>query len=158
MPTLAAEERGQALAIAENIKEMSRLKTPIIIVVIGEAGSGGALAVAVGDSIAMLEHSYYSVISPEGCASILWKDSSKKELAAQTLKLNAENIIELGIVDEIIKEPLGGAHNDKTMIYSSVKEYVVDSWDKLKALPYDMLIERRYLKFRGMGKFRTIDQ
>jgi acetyl-CoA carboxylase carboxyl transferase subunit alpha len=155
MPTLAAEERGQAFAIAENLRQMSRLKTPIIVVVIGEAGSGGALAVAVGDSIGMLEHSYYSVISPEGCASILWKDASKKELAAKTLKLNAENVLELGIVDQIIKEPVGGAHHDKPFIYAQVKNYIIDQWDTLKGLPSEMLIERRYLKFRDMGKFQV---
>ena len=158
MPTLAAEERGQAFAIAENLRQMSRLKTPIIVVVIGEAGSGGALAVAVGDSIAMLEHSYYSVISPEGCASILWKDAAKKELAAKTLKLNAENVLELGIVDEVIEEPMGGAHYDKPYTYNRVKNYIIDQFDTLKALPYEMLIERRYLKFRNMGKFHTEGQ
>lgn len=153
MPNLAAEERGQAFAIAENLREMSRLKTPIIVVVIGEAGSGGALAVAVGDTIAMLQHSYYSVISPEGCASILWKDASKKELAAQTLKLNAENVLEYGIIDHIIAEPMGGAHYDKPFIYNEVKSFILDQFNTLKALPLDMLVERRYLKFRSMGKF-----
>lgn len=152
-PGLAAEERGQAWAIAENLKEMSRLKTPIIVVVIGEAGSGGALAVAVGDSIAMLEHSYYSVISPEGCASILWKDASKTSLAAEALKLSAENVLELEIVDIVIKEPLGGAHYDKPFVYAQVKNYIMDQFNILKGLPKEMLVERRYLKFRKMGRF-----
>ncbi|MDR3623722.1 MAG: acetyl-CoA carboxylase carboxyltransferase subunit alpha [Chlamydiales bacterium] len=155
-PGLAAEERGQAWAIAENLKEMARLNTPIIVVVIGEASSGGALAIAVGDSIGMLEHSYYSVISPEGCASILWKDASKMELAAATLKLNAENVLELDIIDNIIKEPPGGAHYDPPFVYSQVKSYIVDQWNILKGMPPKMLVERRYLKFRKMGKFLVV--
>lgn len=154
-PGLSAEERGQAWAIAENLREMAKLKTPIIVVIIGEASSGGALAIAVGDSIGMLEHSYYSVISPEGCASILWKDSSKMALAAEALKLNAENVLELDIIDDIIKEPLGGAHYDPPYVYEQVKNYIVDQWNVLKGLPPKMLVERRYLKFRKMGKFTS---
>ena len=152
-PGLAAEERGQGAAIAQNLWEMSRLQTPIIVLVIGEGCSGGALGMGVGDVIAMLEHSYYSVISPEGCASILWKDSSKKELAASTLKLHAEELIELGVVDDVIEEPQGGAHHDPKVVYQRVKKYIGLKWSELKTIPPALLIEKRYNKFRKMGKF-----
>lgn len=152
-PGLSAEERGQAWAIAENLKVMARLKTPIIVLLIGEASSGGALAIAVGDVIGMLEHAYYSVISPEGCASILWKDAAKSPLAAEALKLNAEHVLELNIIDTIIKEPLGGAHYDPGFVYQQVRSFLSEQWDILKILPPEVLIERRYLKFRQMGKF-----
>jgi acetyl-CoA carboxylase carboxyl transferase subunit alpha len=151
-PGLSAEERGQAWAIAENLREMARLKTPIIVVIIGEASSGGALAIAVGDVIGMLEHSYYSVISPEGCASILWKDASKSPQAAEALKLNAEDVLELNIIDTIINEPLGGAHYDPPFVYQQVKTFITEQWNMLKILPPEVLVERRYLKFRQLGK------
>lgn len=152
-PCLEAEERGQAWAIAHNLREMSRLKTPIIVVIIGEGCSGGALGTGIGDVIGMLEHSYYSVISPEGCASILWKDSSKKDEASNSLKLNAENLLELKIIDTIIPEPLGGAHHDPQMTYQNVKQFILDQYQVLRRIPAPLLIEQRYLKFRQMGQF-----
>lgn len=150
---LAAEERGQGWAIANNLWEMARLPTPIIIVLIGEGCSGGALGMGIGDSIGMLQHAYYSVISPEGCASILWKDTSKKEVAAQALKMQAEDLLEQGVVDVIIEEPLGGAHHDPQVVYKNVKNFIVEEWDSLKTIPLDVLIELRYQKFRKIGKF-----
>lgn len=152
-PGLEAEERGQAWAIANNLREMSRLKTPMIILIIGEGCSGGALGMGVGDVVAMLEHAYYSVISPEGCASILWKDSSKNVEAAEALKLNSEYLLELGIIDAIINEPLGGAHHAPEVVYSNVKKFLIEQWNILKLIPSDLLIEQRYLKFRKMGQF-----
>lgn len=150
---LAAEERGQGWAIAQNLWEMARLKTPIIVMLIGEGCSGGALGIGIGDRVAMLEHAYYSVITPEGCASILWKDSQKKETAASVLKIHAEHLMPLGIVDAMIEEPLGGAHHDPKKVYESVKEYIVSEWETLKNIPIDVLIEMRYQKFRKIGKF-----
>jgi acetyl-CoA carboxylase carboxyl transferase subunit alpha len=156
-PGLAAEERGQGWAIAKNLMEMSRLTTPVIIVLIGEGCSGGALGMGIGDKIGMLEHSYYSVISPEGCASILWKDASKNSLAASTLKMQAEDLLELRIIDEIIKEPLGGAHLNPAVVFENVRQFIVDQWAVLKLLPEDLLIEARYQKFRQMGAFDLQD-
>ena len=150
---LEAEERGQGWAIAQNLLEMARLPTPIIIVIIGEGCSGGALAVGVGDVLAMLEHAYYSVISPEGCASILWKDSNKKELAADALKLHPEHLLPLEIIDHIIEEPLGGAHHDPKTVFLKVKSFIREQWEELKDLPVEHLLEKRYQKFRKMGKF-----
>jgi acetyl-CoA carboxylase carboxyl transferase subunit alpha len=152
-PGLAAEERGQGWAIAENLFEMSRLPTPLLILLIGEGCSGGALGIGVGDTIGMLQHAYYSVISPEGCASILWKDAGKNEAAADALKMHAEDLIELEVIDNIIEEPLGGAHHDPAAVYASVKKYVLEQWNVLKAIPIETLIEQRYQKFRRMGKF-----
>jgi acetyl-CoA carboxylase carboxyl transferase subunit alpha len=157
-PGLAAEERGQGWAIANNLLEMARLPTPILVLVIGEGCSGGALGMGVGDVIAMLEHSYYSVISPEGCASILWKDTSKNEVAAKSLKIHAEELIELGVVDESIPEPAGGAHLDPQAVYLSVQSFIQQQWDVLKSIPIDDLLERRYQKFRVMGKFAVEDK
>ncbi len=151
-PGLAAEERGQGWAIAQNLFEMARLPTPIIIVLIGEGCSGGALGIGVGDSIGMLEHGYYSVISPEGCASILWKDASKNEISAAALKMHAENLIELQVIDEIIKEPLGGAHHEPAIVFANVKKYVLEQWNGLKTIPIDTLVEERYQKFRHLGQ------
>jgi len=150
-PGLAAEERGQAWAIADNLFMMARLPTQIIVTVIGEAGSGGALAIAMGDRIGMLEHSYYSVISPEGCASILWKDAEKKGLATAALKLNAENMLEFGVIDAVIKEPLGGAHHDPKLAMHNVQEFILDSWKELKDIPMETLIEQRYERYRKLG-------
>lgn len=150
-PGLAAEERGQGWAIAQNLFEMARLPTPIIVVLIGEGCSGGALGIGVGDVIGMLEHGYYSVISPEGCSSILWKDAAKNSIAAETLKMHAENLLDFGIIDEVIKEPLGGAHHDPQAVYASVKKYILDEWKILKTVPIEALIEQRYQKFRHMG-------
>ena len=152
-PILEAEERGQGWAIATNLREMSRLKTPIIVIVIGEGCSGGALGMGVGDVIAMLEHAYYSVISPEGCASILWKDSSKKEEAASALKLTANHLLELNIIDAIIAEPLGGAHHNPSVVYNNIKRFIGEQCDMLKRIPANLLLEQRYLKFRHMGRF-----
>jgi len=151
-PRLEAEERGQAWAIAMNLREMARLKTPIIVVVIGEGCSGGALGIGVGDVVAMLEHAYYTVISPEGCASILWKDADKKAEAAEKLKLNAENLLQMGVIDAIINEPLGGAHYDPEKTYQHVKKFILEQWKILKMLPEEVLLEQRYLKFRRMGQ------
>lgn len=152
-PGLDAEERGQGWAIAHNLCEMARLPTPIIAILIGEGCSGGALGIGVGDIVAMLEHSYYSVISPEACSSILWKDTSKKEVAAEALKMHAESLIALDVIDAMIKEPLGGAHHDTQEVYSNVKSFILEKWEILKTLPSDELLEQRYQKFRKMGKF-----
>lgn len=152
-PGLTAEERGQGWAIAQNLLEMARLPTPIIVIVIGEGCSGGALGIGVGDVIGMLEHSYYSVISPEGCASILWKDASKNAQAAATLKMQSENLLELGIIDTIIPEPMGGAHLDPKITFQNVKSYILQQWNHLKTIEIDALIENRYQKFRKIGKF-----
>lgn len=156
-PGLAAEERGQGWAIAQNLLEMARLPTPIIVVLIGEGCSGGALGIGVGDVIGMLEHGYYSVISPEGCASILWKDASKNETAAATLKMQAEDLLKLNVIDDMIKEPLGGAHHDPDTVYANVKKYVLDQWSVLKAIPMETLIEQRYQKFRRMGQVDVVE-
>lgn len=152
-PGLTAEERGQGWAIAQNLWEMARLQTPIIVVLIGEGCSGGALGMGVGDRIGMMEHAYYSVISPEGCASILWKDSSKNELAASTLKMQVEEMLALGIVDDKISEPLGGAHHHPEMAAAAVKQFILQSWNILKRVPTEHLLENRYQKFRRLGKF-----
>jgi len=150
---LAAEERGQGWAIANNLKEMAGLKTPVVVLLIGEGCSGGALGMGVGDRILMLEHAYYAVISPEGCASILWKDSQQKETAAVALKMQAEDLLPLGIIDEILSEPQGGAHHDPEAVYASVREAVVKAWKELKTLPTEELLENRYQKFRHIGEF-----
>ena len=154
-PRLEAEERGQGWAIAQNLRDMAALKTPIMIVVIGEGCSGGALGIAVGDVIGMLEHSYYSVISPEGCASILWKDANKKAEAAAALKLNSENMLELQIIDAIINEPLGGAHHDPKVAYENVKSFLIEQWQIFNKIPVEILLEERYQKFRRMGQFEV---
>ena len=155
-PGLTAEERGQGWAIARNLFEMASLRTPIIVVLIGEGCSGGALGIGVGDVVGMLEHSYYSVISPEGCASILWNEAEKNAEAAESLKMQAEDLLKWKIIDEIIIEPQGGAHKDPQSIYNSVKRFVLKKWQVLQKLPYEELIEKRYLKFRKMGKFANI--
>ncbi|CAF23888.1 MULTISPECIES: acetyl-CoA carboxylase carboxyltransferase subunit alpha [Candidatus Protochlamydia] len=152
-PGLEAEERGQGWAIARNLREMMRINTPIIITIIGEGCSGGALGMGIGDVIGMLEHAYYSVISPEGCASILWKDASKNVEAASALKLNAEDLLNLKIIDSIIKEPLGGAHHDPHITYQNVKQFLVEQLHILRRIPSQILLEQRYLKFRQMGEF-----
>ncbi len=157
-PGLAAEERGQGWAIAQNLWEMARLPTPIIVILIGEGCSGGALGMGVGDVVAMLEHSYYSVISPEGCASILYKDASKNEIAAQSLKMHVEDLLQLDIVDAMIEEPLGGAHHNPKEVYGNVKKYIADQWSILKTVSPDVLIEQRYQKFRRIGKFVVEDK
>ena len=148
---LTAEERGQGWAIANNLLEMSRLLTPIIVVLIGEGCSGGALGMGIGDVIGMLEHAYYSVISPEACSSILFKDSGQKERAAEMLKMHAEDLLQFEIIDAIIEEPLGGAHHDPLLVYKNVKEFILGQWEILKQVPTDALAEKRYSKFRKMG-------
>lgn len=154
-PGLAAEERGQGWAIASNLLEMARLKTAIIVLLIGEGCSGGALGMGVGDEIAMLEHAYYSVISPEGCASILWKDTSKNAQAAATLKMQAEDLKGMKIIDTILPEPVGGAHIDPQAMFDVVKNYLVETLESLDGIPEELLLERRYQKFRAMGMFAT---
>jgi len=152
-PGLAAEERGQGWAIAENLLEMARLPTPVLIILIGEGCSGGALGIGIGDVVAMLQHAYYSVISPEGCASSLWKDAGKNERAAESLKMQAEDLLQMEIIDDVIEEPLGGAHHDPKVVYERVKKYLLAQWNILKNIPVETLIEQRYQKFRKMGKF-----
>lgn len=152
-PGIGAEERGQAMVIAENMFEMSRLRTPIVVVVIGEGGSGGALGIGVGDRVATLEHSYYSVISPEGCAGILWKSHAYAEKAAQALKFTSRNLHELGVIDQVIQEPLGGAHRDHHQAAARLKTFLMKSVRELTRVPVDRLVEERYRKFRRMGVF-----
>ena len=148
---LGAEERGQGEAIALNLLEMSKLRTPIISIVIGEGGSGGALALGVGDRIGMLENSIYSVISPEGLASILWKDVSQAEKGANVMKLTAEDLLSLGVIDEIIKEALGGAHRDVDFTARNIKQYISKELKNLIQIDKNKLIDNRYKKFRQIG-------
>ena len=152
-PGIGAEERGQAWVIAENMYEMSRLETPIICIVIGEGGSGGALGIGVGDRVAMLEHSYYSVISPEGCAGILWKSHEHAPKAADALKFTSKHLPGLGVVDDIIQEPLGGAHRDHQQMAIQIKQYLLQHLKGLKQESVENLLTNRYNKFRVMGKF-----
>ena len=151
-PGLDAEERGQAEAIAVNLRAMSRLPVPIIVTITGEGGSGGALAIAVGDQVNMLENSVYSVISPEGCASILWRDAGKAELAAEALRITAQDLSDFGIIDKIVPEPEGGAHNDHEAAAQMLEPVLVRALDDLCAKPVPELLERRYAKFRRMGQ------
>ena len=150
-PGIGAEERGQAQAIAVNLMEMSRLRTPIICVVIGEGGSGGALGIGIGDRIAMLEHSYYSVISPEGCAAILWHDGAQAPIAAEALKLTAKDLLKLKLVDSIIPEPLGGAHRNIHDTIYSVERFITRTLSQLKRTNLDKLLDARYEKLRNIG-------
>jgi len=152
---LAAEERGQGWAIANNLMEMAGITVPIAVLLIGEGCSGGALGMGVGDRIIMLEHAYYSVISPEGCASILWKDSQKKETAAAALKMQAEDLLPLGIVDQVIEEPQGGAHHDPDTVFADVESAVVSAWKDLSTLSSKELLDKRYEKFRHIGEFEV---
>lgn len=149
-PGMGAEERGQGEAIAKNIMEMSMLKVPIICVIIGEGSSGGALAIAVGDKIVMLENAIYSILSPEGFASILYKDSSKAKEAAEDMKATAKDLKDLGIIDKIIKEPEGGAQNDFEKVADSIKKYLIKNIKELEEIPEKELIKNRYEKFRSM--------
>lgn len=152
-PGIGAEERGQAEAIARNLMEMAHLKTPIIVVVAGEGGSGGALALGVGDRILMLEHSIYSVISPEGCAAILWNDSSRAAEAAETLKLTAADLYKFKVIDEIIEEPPGGAHRDQKEMAGRLGRMLIRQLNELKNIPIAELIQKRYERFRNIGVF-----
>jgi acetyl-CoA carboxylase carboxyl transferase subunit alpha len=150
-PGVEAEERGQAEAIAHNLREMARLKVPIIVTVIGEGGSGGALGIGVGDRVFMLEHAYYSVISPEGCAAILWKDQSKVEEAANALKITSQDLKALGIVDDVVPEPNGGAHLDSKATAALLDEHLKKGLAELKRLSVAKLLENRYRRFRMLG-------
>jgi acetyl-CoA carboxylase carboxyl transferase subunit alpha len=152
-PGIDAEERGQAEAIARNLREMAALETPIAVVVTGEGGSGGALAIGVGDRIMMLEHAIYSVISPEGCAAILWKDQSEVQQAASALRLTAQDLLRFGIIDEIIPEPLGGAHMDPALAIRNVAGALRRSLAGLRRVVRGELPRRRFAKFRAMGQF-----
>ncbi|KYH34876.1 acetyl-coenzyme A carboxylase carboxyl transferase subunit alpha [Clostridium tepidiprofundi DSM 19306] len=151
-PGIGAEERGQGEAIARNLMEMSSLKTPIISIVIGEGGSGGALALAVGDEIWMLEHSVYSILSPEGFASILFKDASKAAEAAEYMKITAQDLYNYGIIDKIIKEPIGGAHKNPDEMAKNIKISLQEAIKRLINEPIELVVEKRYEKFRKMGK------
>jgi acetyl-CoA carboxylase carboxyl transferase subunit alpha len=150
-PGVDAEERGQAEAIARNLLEMAKLEVPVVAVVIGEGGSGGALALGVADRVLMMENAIYSVISPEGCASILWKDASQAPKAAEALKLTAPDLLDLGIIDAIVKEPLGGAHSNFDAAAEALKEAVVEAFSELSELSAAQLVEERYQKFARMG-------
>jgi acetyl-CoA carboxylase carboxyl transferase subunit alpha len=150
-PGIGAEERGQAQAIAWNLKMMSGIRTPIVMIVIGEGGSGGALGIGVADRVCVMENAYYSVISPEGCAAILWKSSTKAPAAADALKLTAQDLLRFGVIDEIIKEPLGGAHHDPQDAAKNIKACAKKYLVELMKLSKDELTEQRYLKFRNMG-------
>ena len=154
-PGIGAEERGQAQAIAFNLNQMSRLKVPVICIVIGEGGSGGALGIGVGDRLAMLEFAYYSVISPEGCAAILWRDGSQAPQAAEALKLTSKDLYKLGLVDAVIPEPLGGAHRNLHDTVYNVEKYIVKTLRELKRIKIDNLLENRYSKLRTIGSSPT---
>ncbi len=155
-PGIDAEERGQGEAIARNLREMARLPVPVIVTVTGEGGSGGALAIAVGDRVNILENGFYSVISPEGCASIIWRDSAKAETAAEAMKITATDLKELGIVDEIVKEPEGGAHTDLEAAAQFLDEVLDRQLIELATEPIKALVDARYKKFRQMGQFFDI--
>lgn len=156
-PGIGAEERGIAYAIAVNLMEMARLKVPVVCVVIGEGGSGGALGIGVGDRVAMFEHSYYSVISPEGCAAILWKSAEHAQTAAKALKFTSKELKKLKLIDDVIKEPLGGAHRDPAATAASLEKYIVDSLKELKRIRTDTLLKRRYKRLRDLGSFFTTE-
>jgi len=160
-PGIGAEERGQAMAIAENIIAMLTLRVPILVVVIGEGGSGGALGIGVGDRVLMLEHAYYSVISPEGCAAILWKDGERSPDAAEALRLTSKDLMGLGVIDEIIREPLGGAHRAPSVAMDEVKRVLLRQLDELGTIPIDRLLAERRKKYRYMaeipGRFPSVE-
>ncbi len=153
-PGIEAEERGQAEAIAANLERMSQLQVPILVVIIGEGGSGGALGIGVGDRILMLENAVYSVITPEGCAAILWKNQEKVEEAAKALRLTSQDLFNLGLIDEIIPEPRGGAHKDPEQTALNIKERIIKHLEELKKISPAEVVEKRYKKYRGIGKFK----
>ncbi|MFT4197098.1 MAG: acetyl-CoA carboxylase carboxyltransferase subunit alpha [Pseudoxanthomonas sp.] len=155
-PGIGAEERGQSEAIARNLLEMSELKVPIVCTVIGEGGSGGALAIGVGDRTIMLEYSTYSVITPEGCAAILWKDAGKARDAAEQLGLTAPRLKELGLVDKVVREPIGGAHRNPRQMAVRLKAVLLAELDRLESLPADQLLQRRYQRLRGYGAYEAV--
>ena len=153
-PGIEAEERGQAEAIAKNLFEMAQLETPIICYVIGEGASGGAIGIGLGDAVFMFENTWYSVISPESCSSILWRSWDFKEQAAEALKLTSDHMVKFGLVDGVIKEPLGGAHTDPETMANSLKKHIKQQINKLKKIPSEELIEQRIAKYRQMGRFQ----
>jgi len=152
-PGIGAEERGQAQAIASNLKDMALLNTPIIATIIGEGGSGGALGVGIADRVCILQHAYYSVISPEGCASILWRSSTKAPEAAQALKINSEHLLKFGVVDEVIPEPLCGAHTDPEEVAAQLKKTLLKYINELSKTDPETILENRYKKFRSIGAY-----
>ncbi|WP_407351932.1 acetyl-CoA carboxylase carboxyltransferase subunit alpha [Luteimonas sp. R10] len=154
-PGIGAEERGQSEAIARNLLEMAELRVPVLCTVIGEGGSGGALAIGVGDRTLMLEYSTYSVISPEGCASILWKDAAKKRDAAEQLGLTAKRLLELGLIDKVVREPIGGAHRNPKQTAVRLKAVLLNELDALQDVPVPELLERRYRRLRGYGAYEA---
>lgn len=153
-PGIGAEERGQSEAIARNLFTLAHLKTPVICTVIGEGGSGGALAICVGDRINMLQYATYSVISPEGCASILWKSADKAAQAAEAMGITAQRLLSLNLIDNIIAEPLGGAHRDHDEVAASLKQNLIETLDLLDAIPLDKLLDQRYQKLIAFGRYR----
>jgi len=156
-PGIGAEERGQATIIARNLFEMARLETPIISIVIGEGGSGGALGICLADRLVILENAYFSVISPEGCASILWRDSSKASEAAELLKLTPNDLVGLGIMDEVIPEPLGGAHRNPAAMGEILKKKIIEYIDELSVISIPKLLDQRYKKYRKIGQFLEVE-
>jgi acetyl-CoA carboxylase carboxyl transferase subunit alpha len=152
-PGIGAEERGQAEAIARNIREMSRLTVPIVITIIGEGASGGALGIGVGDRVLMMEYAWYSVISPEGCAAILWRDAAKAPEAAEALKVTSDDLAELGLIDKVIAEPPGGAHNNPAEAADLLKRELIAALDELSKKPVNDLLLERLMKYREMGEF-----
>jgi acetyl-CoA carboxylase carboxyl transferase subunit alpha len=154
-PGVDAEERGQSEAIARNLLEMAGLKTPIVATVVGEGGSGGALAIGVADRVLMLQYATYSVISPEGCASILWKSAEKAPLAAEAMAITSERLRELGLIDAIVPEPLGGAHRDPDAVARSVQVAVMEGLEQLDRLSIDALLDARHQRLMGYGQYNT---
>jgi acetyl-CoA carboxylase carboxyl transferase subunit alpha len=153
-PGLGAEERGQSEAIARNLLEMAKLETPIVVMVIGEGGSGGALALGIGDEILMMEYAIYSVISPEGCASILWRDTARAETAAEMMKITAPDLKKFGVVDRILPEPVGGAHRDHKAAADTVRAALLESLESVRSLSVRKLLDRRYAKYREIGRIK----
>ena len=153
-PGVEAEERGQGEAIARNILEMSLLKVPVLVFIIGEGASGGALGIGVGDRVYMLENTWYSVISPESCSSILWRSWEYKKEAAEALKLTAPDMKKLKLVDEIVKEPLGGAHHDREFMYTTIRKIILSTYKELKKLSPEKLVEKRMDKYLSMGVYK----
>ncbi len=157
-PGIGAEERGQSEAIARNLYVMAELKTPVICTIIGEGGSGGALAIGVGDRTLILQYSTYSVISPEGCASILWKSAEKASVAAETLGITAERLLSLALVDKIVPEPLGGAHRDWDSMYTSIRKVLADTLNEVRHQPLDALLNARYQRLMAYGRYKEDKQ
>ena len=156
-PGIGAEERGQGEAIARNLREMAKLRVPIVTTITGEGGSGGALAIAVADRVLMMENSVYSVISPEGCASIMWRDPTKRDVAAQAMRITAKDLQELDCIDGVVQEPEGGAHRDHEAAATLLSAALLAHLSELKALPLEQLLDQRYKKFRNMGQFFRIE-